>query len=201
MSDSKIIFITGSSGVGKSTLLKKLKSSLSAEKYAMYDFDELGVPLDADNGWRIDTTKIWLAKAEENIKNGITTIIAGLTYPKEVMNLTNNKNIKFFILKVSENELRKRLFSYRFSTDERIEKLKKYEGVTPEEFIVNNRKMITIMDNEGKIYNASFVDTDNLAPDQVAEKIIYSITKNKFVSKYISPSRKKRISPFDSIAP
>ncbi|OHB14908.1 MAG: hypothetical protein A2605_02275 [Candidatus Zambryskibacteria bacterium RIFOXYD1_FULL_39_35] len=178
MSDSKIIFITGSSGVGKSTLLKKLKSSLSAEKYAMYDFDELGVPLDADNGWRIDTTKIWLAKAEENIKNGITTIIAGLTYPKEVMNLTNNKNIKFFILKVSENELRKRLFSYRFSTDERIEKLKKYEGVTPEEFIVNNRKMITIMDNEGKIYNASFVDTDNLAPDQVAEKIIYSITKN-----------------------
>ena len=70
------------------------------------------------------------------------------------------------------------MFSYRFSTDERIEKLKKYEGVTPEEFIVNNRKMITIMDNEGKIYNASFVDTDNLAPDQVAEKIIYSITKN-----------------------
>lgn len=178
MNESKIYFITGSSGVGKTTLLNKLKSSLSTENFAMHDFDELGVPLDADTNWRIDTTKKWLTKAEENLKNGITTIIAGLTYPKEVMDLTNNKNINFIILKVSENELRRRLFSYRFSTDERIEKLKKYEGVTPEEFIVNNRKMIAIMDNEGKINNASFIDTDNMSPDQVAKKITDIITIN-----------------------
>ena len=61
-----IFFITGTSGSGKSTLTHNLRALLPMEQFAIYDFDENGVPDDADATWRQRTTDLWLIKAQEN---------------------------------------------------------------------------------------------------------------------------------------
>lgn len=45
------LFITGTSGAGKTTLVENLKL-MNLENIMVYDFDEGGVPVDADENWR-----------------------------------------------------------------------------------------------------------------------------------------------------
>ncbi len=133
MDSQKIFFITGSSGIGKTTLARNLKNLLS-DQYKVYDFDERGVPPDADLLWRKKTTLGWLETAEENRKEGIGTIVVGLSQPDEVTELNSAYRlpIRFVLLDASDKEIEKRLYAYRFSTPHRIANLMKYTGQTPE---------------------------------------------------------------------
>ena len=88
-----IYFITGSSGVGKSTLVKELKTILP-ETFIVHDFDELGVPLDADTTWRIGRTKEWIQIAKENSSKGISTIVIGLVHPNEVNEVAEREHVE-----------------------------------------------------------------------------------------------------------
>ena len=60
-----ILFITGTSGSGKTTLVHHLRAQLPSTLFEVYDFDENGVPQDADAVWRQETD-YWLQKAAEN---------------------------------------------------------------------------------------------------------------------------------------
>ena len=50
MNKKTIYFISGASGVGKTSVIKHLKGILP-ENYEVHDFDETGVPDDADHIW------------------------------------------------------------------------------------------------------------------------------------------------------
>lgn len=54
-------FISGASGSGKTSIKKDLEAQLG-NTLAVYDFDEVGVPEDADKKWRQETTERWLQK-------------------------------------------------------------------------------------------------------------------------------------------
>src|SRR5690606_25871124 len=74
---NKIYFISGVSGVGKSSTLKHLKEALPSNKYDVRDLDERGV---ADGGgleWLNNDTRYWLDVAKENALAGKDTIICG----------------------------------------------------------------------------------------------------------------------------
>lgn len=75
-----IFFIIGASGVGKSTVLPLLKE---AEKdIVFYDFDDIGVPENADKIWRQQSTNAWLEKLSKENKN---TCILGGAVPGEII--------------------------------------------------------------------------------------------------------------------
>lgn len=106
-----IFFITGTSGCGKSTVMMILKLQLLGLQFAVYDFDEVGVPTNADQIWRQQTTDYWLIKAYENSSRNISTIICGVTLPSEVLRSlhTSNLAIYFGFIKVSDEIIKKRL--------------------------------------------------------------------------------------------
>ena len=108
---TSIFFITGTSGSGKSTLMHYLKMSLSNNYYMVYDFDEYGVPPNADAQWRQEATKYWLIKASENSKLHKSTIICGVSVPSEVLNSTVKIDIPIYfgLLKVSDDIIQQRL--------------------------------------------------------------------------------------------
>lgn len=55
-----LYFITGASGSGKTACIPGLKKALPDS--AFYDFDDIGVPENADTTWRQQATEQWLQK-------------------------------------------------------------------------------------------------------------------------------------------
>jgi hypothetical protein len=53
----KLYFIGG--GSGKTVIMPELEKILGSEAKA-YDFDDIGVPEDADKKWRQESTEKWL---------------------------------------------------------------------------------------------------------------------------------------------
>jgi dephospho-CoA kinase len=149
-----VVFITGVSGVGKSTLVPVLKEVFPT--FAVHDFDEVGVPLDVDVAWRLSTTDHWLREAKTNLAKGISTIICGLSSPNEVLNSDEfNKflNLRFGIIKISEDQLRKRLKKRGYNSEliqDNLNWVKVLEKETQEiknHIILNGeRKLIEIAD-------------------------------------------------------
>ena len=167
-----IYFITGSSGVGKSTSARALKEILT-EGFVVHDFDEVGIPHGADKAWRLATTRKWIETTKENTSKGISTVIVGLTHPDEVKEIAwaQDVEVRFVMLEVEQEELKRRLIAWRFSSPERIENLKKYEGVAPEEFFENNKRHVAHIKNEALTHNAVFIDTTDKSPEAVAVEV------------------------------
>lgn len=152
-----IFFITGTSGSGKSTVLKHLKKDLSFAK--VYDFDEAGVPKNPDVNWRKQTTNEWLIKARKNINDGLTTIICGVTVPEEIKNspeFDDSLNVYFGIIILSKEEIQQRL------------KARGWNNKLIEDNINWAQYLEECVTNEK---NHFIVDGENNNPNQVAEKL------------------------------
>ena len=54
-------FVAGASGSGKTAIIPTLEQILD-DGIALYDFDEIGVPSNADTSWRQEATENWLQK-------------------------------------------------------------------------------------------------------------------------------------------
>lgn len=105
-----IFFITGTSGAGKTTLTEQLQAKLSQGTFAVHDFDECGVPEHADAIWRQATTDYWISIAQENVKQGKSTIICGVCVPTEVLkNRPLDMTVNFGFIKLADDEIVRRL--------------------------------------------------------------------------------------------
>ena len=78
-----LYLVTGASGSGKTACLDILRQR--NPQVVWYDFDELGVPVDADKRWRHRTTEYWLKRASENQAKGLDTCINGNIILGEVL--------------------------------------------------------------------------------------------------------------------
>jgi GTPase SAR1 family protein len=167
-----IYFTTGSSGVGKSILVREMKGKLPAN-FEVHDFDEAGVPLGADQSWRLATTRKWIETAKKNSLSNISTIIVGLTHPDEVNQIAirDAVQVSYIMLEVDDDELKKRLMAFRFSTSERIENRKKYGKTTLEEFFENNTRHVQKIKEVVLIHDAIFIDTTYKSPEEVVEEV------------------------------
>lgn|GEM_PF-1374544 len=106
----EVFFITGTSGAGKSTLVELLKMKLPLLE--VHDFDEGGVPRDADANWRRERTNAWLEKAKQYSKEGKSTVICGVTVPKEVKGSSHydkSLRVSYGYLHIEEETIRSRL--------------------------------------------------------------------------------------------
>jgi broad-specificity NMP kinase len=109
-----IFFITGASGVGKTTLKCNLDILYSQDNktISIHDFDEGGVPKNANAYWRQERTNHWLKLALKNAKKNISTIVCGVSVPLEVLGSSDFEKgipLHFGFLRVSRALHAKRL--------------------------------------------------------------------------------------------
>jgi broad-specificity NMP kinase len=161
-----IFFITGPSGSGKTTVVQHLKKTLPSNHFAVYDFDENGVPYDADKTWRIKTTDFWLQKAQGNYKEHITTIICGVSVPSEITQLIRDDNYNIVPY-----------FGFIQISDELIEKRLQERGWNPQ-LIEDNIGWAHHLEKEVDQQNNHLFVNGSITPEEVAYQFASWITSN-----------------------
>lgn len=159
-----LFFITGTSGCGKSTLKDSLRLYLPANLYAIYDFDENGVPQDADASWRQEMTDFWLSKSQENSKQNKSTVICGVSVPTEVINSKNKPDqpIYFGFLKIDDDLIRSRLQQRNWN----------------DQLIYDNIAWANYLEIDVKKQNDHLIiDGTDCSPDEVASQVVTWINK------------------------
>lgn len=176
MEEPKLYFISGSSGVGKSTIVPLLQSALP-EGFDVHDFDEkltkeVAMNSSQINAWRQDTSEYWVKFAENNDKHGKSTIVLGLVYHQEVLDIKSIIPIKFILLDVSSEKIQERLMGKRFSTTEKVAALMLATGQTQEGFMEENKVLIDKLRHDARSANCEIIDTTGDSPKETASKIL-----------------------------
>ncbi|MGW6929529.1 hypothetical protein ACWGE0_05630 [Lentzea sp. NPDC054927] len=78
-----LLKLTGSSCSGKTTLARSAGDRL--ERVAVHDFDEVGVPEDADRHWRHRMNEMWVRRALEYQDRGVDLLLTGQSPLGEVL--------------------------------------------------------------------------------------------------------------------
>ena len=78
-----MLFVTGASGSGKSACLEHL-SQLRPD-LRCHDFDDGGVPADADKAWRQRRTESWLRVGVAHQAEGLDTVVCGGAVAGEIL--------------------------------------------------------------------------------------------------------------------
>lgn len=161
----KITFVIGANGVGKSSVLSEISSLLPTEKFELHDFDERGVPDNADKVWRASETQHWISIGEENATKGISTIIFGFVKPQEVEGHTD------IILLDADNETLEERIRSRYLTPESLAELERTTGKDLGKFISDNIYASSLLREECARLNCTMILTDGNTPREIAEKI------------------------------
>lgn len=170
---SQIFLITGVNGIGKSTLLSQLKNKLEGSIFDIHDFDERGVPNNADRQWRQTETFHWVGVGKENEGRAKSTVVCGFMKFSEIegtlSQLGTDANI--CLLDADEETISHRILG-RYPDSESVAELQRTTGKTPEKFAMDNVWVSSKFSQEAKEKGYSIVDTTNLSPEEVGQKVI-----------------------------
>ncbi|MFA6422342.1 MAG: hypothetical protein WCV92_03020 [Candidatus Buchananbacteria bacterium] len=175
----QVYFISGVSGVGKSSVLKHLKEIIPVDEYNIRDFDERGVPDGGGLEWHNNETFYWLEVANENAKHKKSTIICGFADPVRFWKIYNKEKhipATLILLHASAETIRDRLLG-RYPTSESIKEINRASGVQLDEFIENNISYAPVLYDIFKKENSPIIETDNKTPLEIAQEIIKIIQK------------------------
>lgn len=174
---SKIYFISGVCGVGKSSVLNHLKNLLPVDKYDIRDFDERGVPDGGGQEWHDRETFRWLEIAKENSKKEKSTVICGFQNPERFRQL-HKKDVHvpatLFLLHASADTLRKRLLG-RYPTPESILEINRASGVQLDKFVEDNVSFAPKLHSIFKQDGSPIIETDRMTSEEVAQEIVKQI--------------------------
>ncbi len=172
----KVYFISGVSGVGKSSVMKDLKRLLSQDKYDIRDFDERGVPDGGGFQWHNDETLHWLNMAQENALQGKSTIICGFNEPDRIRKVhgAHHPPFEIILLNATPDTVAKRLRG-RYPTKESEKEIERASGGTLEKFIENCAGYAPTMRKLFEDDKRPIIDTDTKTPTEVAEEILQYI--------------------------
>jgi broad-specificity NMP kinase len=169
---SKLFLITGVNGIGKTTLIKELTAKLDKNTFAIHDFDERGVPDNADKNWRQSETSHWVEVGKNNKKNGIATVVCGFMKFTEIHDSLSlyDTEAKVCLLDANEAVITGRILG-RYTTPESVMELDRTTGKTPEKFAADNVWVSSKFRTEAKEAGYFIVDTSKLSPAEVGEEI------------------------------
>ena len=175
----KIYFISGVSGVGKTSTMAHLKKMLPPEQYNIRDIDERGVPDGGGLEWLNRETRYWLDVAKENAGMGKSTIICGFANPelfKGVYRLGEDLPAELVLLHASGDVLEERL-GRRHATPESIREIERAAGVSLEKFIENTKSFAPTLRTIFEKDNNQIIETDGKSLEDVAREVVGIIEK------------------------
>lgn len=170
---SHIFLITGVNGIGKSTLMSQLKNKLEEDIFNVRDFDERGVPDNADREWRQSETLHWVSVGKENMNNAKGTVICGFMKFPEIEDALSQLGVDAHIclLDADEETISRRILG-RYPDSESVAELERTTGKTPEKFTTDNVWVSSKFRQEAKEKDYFIVDTSKLLPEEVGQKVI-----------------------------
>jgi broad-specificity NMP kinase len=176
MNQENIFFIIGPNGVGKTTIIPLLEKKLP-NSFEVHDFDERGVPDNADKLWRKSETVHWLDISKANLLKGISTIVCGFMKPDEIVEASKSLHVNPTVcfLDIDKQNLESRLLG-RYQTEESIRELERATNKTVEKFIQDNVYVTSLLKKDSEQNNFKIIDTSNVHPDEVAERVYKWIT-------------------------
>jgi broad-specificity NMP kinase len=171
--ETKIFFIIGVNGVGKTTVLAHLKDKLSKDTFELHDFDERGVPDNADKVWRISETKHWVLCGEENRNKNIFTVICGFAKPEEIFAVSEGLDSHPLVILLDANKetIGKRI-NNRYQTEESLAELARTTGKTVEKFIQDNIYVSSLLRKACEGAYCRVVNTDDRTPQDITEEVV-----------------------------
>jgi hypothetical protein len=107
-----ILFISGSSASGKTTLYDSLQADPSLAHLRFHDIDENGVPPVGRGPWRQFRVEELLYEATEALREGVSTVICGISKPHEVIEsayFDPGDRIHFLVLEIPFATLEERI--------------------------------------------------------------------------------------------
>lgn len=172
----KVYFISGVSGVGKTSTMKDLRRLLPPSNFDVRDFDERGVPDGGGPKWHSAETKHWLDVSDLNAKDGKSTIICGFSEPERVraVHCDNHPPAELILLHASGDTIRKRLRG-RYPTVESEKEIERAAGTSLEKFIDSCSSYAPELRVLFEKEDCLIIDTDNKSPEDVAREIVNSI--------------------------
>ena len=172
-------FITGVSGVGKSTTMMSLKELLPSNEFDIRDFDERGVPDGGGDVWHSRETKYWLDMAIINTQSGRSTIICGFNEPIRIkaVQTEEHPSVTLILLNASPETIQKRLHG-RYPAKESEREIERASGTSLEKFIENCTTYLPVMYKKFKEEGCPIIETDNKTPDEIAGEIINYVNTN-----------------------
>ena len=171
MQTTNIYFISGSSGVGKTTVMTEIQKSLP-KNYETHDFDENGVPSGADHAWRLKETKKWIELGKEKAEQSISLVVFGFFNPEELKDIVPKDfpfTIETILLDARAEVIEERLRD-RNKNKDALDSLERVTG-SAEEFINNNTRFVPIIRDICQRHGCKIIDTTDLKPGAVAEQI------------------------------
>lgn len=163
--DKIIFFITGASGVGKTTLVNELSKKYNRKPWSFFHFDSIGVPSVTEMEKEFGTPSRWQeVKTNEWIDKLINRCDAKKIFFEGQVNLQfignafqkhSFENYKIILLDCTENEMGERLALKRSQ---------------PELFNDDMKNWLRFLRNQARELGAKVIDTTNLSPDDLVEQ-------------------------------
>lgn len=175
-----IYFISGASGVGKTSVMTELKKVLPSE-YEVHDFDERGVPTGADHAWRLQETAHWIEFSKQKSLEGIHVVVCGFFNPDELKEMIPADfpfGIQTILLDADADIIEQRLRN-RNKDSEVAENFERTVG-SAENFIKNNTEFVPIIREICRNNGCKIIDTTNIEPKVVTEQLQEIILRHKY---------------------
>ena len=179
MNQHKIYFISGVSGVGKTSTLEQLKRLLPANIFDVRDFDERGVPDGGGLAWHDSETRYWLDVGASNALNGKSTVISGFTNPEQFKKIHNPESdipAQIILLDISPEILKTRLYG-RHATAESKQEIERAAGISLDKFVEQCAAFAPKLRSIFEQSNFPIINTNNKTPEMIAQEVI-SIIRN-----------------------
>lgn len=167
-------FLSGVSGVGKTSVMKSLRTLVTDKSIEIHDFDERGVPANAGHGWRLDETKYWISLGKEKASEGITVVVCGFMNPDELATIFAEEDpgvrVETILLDGDAQVIEERLRGRNADTG-KMENFARAVG-NAEAFIQNNTRFVPILREICQRHGCPTIDTTHKTPDEVAQDIL-----------------------------
>lgn len=163
---SKATFVIGVNGVGKTTVMDEVGTLLSKTDFELHDFDERGVPNNADKTWRISETDHWISVGKINETKNISTVIFGFSKPEEI-----GTKAQIVLLDATPETIESRIKT-RYLTKESINELNRTTGKTVEKFIADNIWISSKFRESCEVMSCKIIKTDNRTPAEIAKEVV-----------------------------
>lgn len=160
-----IYFITGASGVGKTSLVARLKEKYKSKPWTFLHFDAIGVPsllemqkeFGSPDGWQEAKAYEWIDRlihqyADEKV---FLEGQVNLQFIRNGFEKHNFNNYKIILIDCSEEEM-----GYRLT----------HKRMQPELFDQNMINWLTFLRNQASGSEALVIDSTHLSEDQVLQK-------------------------------